>query len=114
MTLSGASAATNPYTGETGHDAARAAACRRLAQLVPLVADQRWNLVAGSVATMVASSVSLLTPLVIGRAVDRAIRDGDFQRVIVWSGVLLCAHLAGFVAMYVQIRRLGHVGRSIL
>jgi ATP-binding cassette subfamily B protein len=78
------------------------------------MADQRASLVAAFVATIVASSVALVAPIIIGRTVDIYIRNRDFGGVLQSAGILLLAYLTGLVATYVQTQQMGSVGRQVL
>jgi ATP-binding cassette subfamily B protein len=78
------------------------------------MADQRASVVAAFVATIVASSVALVAPIIIGRTVDTYIRNRDFGGVLQSAGILLLAYLTGLVATYVQTQQMGSVGRRVL
>ena len=115
MTPSAAPATTNPYAlgRRTGAEPAvsLAGAVRRL---WPLMAGERRRVVVAFGATIVSSATTLLTPIVIARAVDTAMSAGDFGGVLRLAGVLLAAYLVGLVASYVQTQQMGTVGRQVL
>ena len=115
MTPNEAPTTTNPYRLSSAQGQQRSAsigaAVRRLA---PVMADQRLSLAAAFVATLVASGAALVAPVIIGRAVDRYIRNRDFPGVLLSAGILLVAYLAGMIATYVQTQQMGSVGRRVL
>ncbi|ODS59147.1 MAG: multidrug ABC transporter [Acidobacteria bacterium SCN 69-37] len=83
-------------------------------RLWPLMAGERRRVVVAFGATIVSSATTLLTPIVIARAVDTAMSAGDFGGVLRLAGVLLAAYLVGLVASYVQTQQMGTVGRQVL
>jgi ABC-type multidrug transport system fused ATPase/permease subunit len=115
MTPNEAPATTNPYRLSEApagqHSASIIGALKRLA---PVMADQHASVVAAFVATIVASTVALVAPIIIGRTVDTYIRNRDFGGVMQSAAVLLLAYLTGLVATYVQTQQMGSVGRRVL
>jgi ATP-binding cassette, subfamily B, bacterial len=115
MTPNEAPATTNPYRLSDAppgqHSASIVGALKRLA---PVMADQHASVVAAFVATIVASTVALVAPIIIGRTVDTYIRNRDFGGVMQSAGILLLAYLTGLVATYVQTQQMGSVGRRVL
>ncbi|MEO8070021.1 MAG: ABC transporter transmembrane domain-containing protein, partial [Acidobacteriota bacterium] len=115
MSRSEAPVTTNPYTLSSAQGppptAGLAVAFRRLA---PLMANERVRVLTAFVATIVSSAASLLSPVIIGRAVDTYMRNRDYAGVLHSSALLLGAYLAGLVAAYVQTRQMGTVGRYVL
>jgi ATP-binding cassette subfamily B protein len=87
------------------------AALRRLG---PVMADEQRSVVVAFVATIVASAVALVAPVIIGRTVDTYILNGDFGGVLRSAAVLLLAYLVGLFATYVQTQQMGSVGRRVL
>jgi ATP-binding cassette subfamily B protein len=87
---------------------------KALSRLVPLMKGEGRNIAIALCAILVTSSMTLITPLVIGHIVDTYIAHGDYQGVFLWSGLLLVAFLVGLVSAYTQTRTMGGVGRRIL
>jgi ATP-binding cassette subfamily B protein len=85
-----------------------------LKKLTPLLVDQRARLAVAFAATIVASVMALLGPVIIGRTVDVDIRGRDFHGVLTSAGLLLLAYLTGLAATYVQAQTMGRVGRYLL
>jgi ABC-type multidrug transport system fused ATPase/permease subunit len=85
-----------------------------LRKLAPVMSDQVTRLAVAFVATIVGASMGLLGPIIIGRAVDRYIRSGDFRGVVLSAGLLLLCYLVGLAATYVQAQQMGRVGRLVL
>ena len=115
MTPNEAPTTTNPYRLSSAQGQQRSASIgAALRRLAPVMADQRLSLAAAFVATLVASGAALVAPVIIGRAVDRYIRNRDFPGVLLSAGILLVAYLAGMIATYVQTQQMGSVGRRVL
>ena len=114
MSPSEAPATTSPYSLSAAPPSAAASLGAALGKLAPLLSDQRARLAAASVATLVSSTMGLLGPAIIARTVDRYIRTGDFNGVLVSAGQLLACYMAGLVATYVQAQQMGRVGRFVL
>jgi ATP-binding cassette subfamily B protein len=115
MTPNAAPATTNYYTLSKAaaheHQATVASALRRL---VPLMADERRSVGIAFVAVVVSSVTSLIGPWIIGHTVDTYIQGGNFTGVLIFSGILLGVYVVGLVAMYVQTKTMGGVGRRVL
>ena len=90
---------------------ARGTTARRL---IGELRPYRANLVAALgliVATAVAQS---LGPLIIGRAIDRAIVPGDRRGLGLWMLALAAIYIVGAVAQRGQTRRVGEIGQRVL
>jgi ATP-binding cassette subfamily B protein len=79
-----------------------------------VLAGQGSNVVAAFTATIVSALMGLLGPVIIARAVDLYIRNGDFPGVLRSAGLLLAAYLIGLAATYAQTQQMGRVGRYVL
>ncbi len=82
--------------------------------MAPLMAAEKKNIFIALGAMLVSSLATLLTPVIIGRAVDQFITHGDFEGVLVAAGLLFLIYIIGFLSGYTQIQRMGGVGRRIL
>src|SRR5690242_12716533 len=114
MSPSEARAITSPYRLSAAHEIASPSVGGALRRLATVLADQHHRLLAAFAATIVASAMGLLGPVIIGRTVDRSIRNRDFHGVVTSALMLLAAYLVGLVATYVQSQQMGRVGRFVL
>jgi ATP-binding cassette subfamily B protein len=85
-----------------------------LRRLLPLMADEKRNIIIAFGAILITSAATLASPYIIGQTVDRYIAHGDFGGVIVNSTILIAIYLVALVTSYVQTRTMGGVGRRIL
>ena len=115
MTPSEAHATTNPYALNRGESqqpvATVGTAVRRLG---PLMIQERGRLAAAFFGMVISSAAGLTAPVIIGRAVDRYVRQGDYGGLLRSALVLLGAYLVGLVAAYIQTQQMGTVGRNVL
>jgi ATP-binding cassette subfamily B protein len=114
MSPSEAPAITSPYRLSTAQEIASPSVLGALRRLAPVLSDQHRRLAVAFAATVVSSIMGLLGPMIIGRTVDRSIRNHDFHGVATSAGLLLLAYLTGLVATYVQAQQMGRVGRLVL
>ena len=114
MSPSEARAITSPYRLSAGPGPAGASVVAALGRLAPVLAGQGGNVVAAFTATIVSALMGLLGPVIIARAVDLYIRNGDFPGVLRSAGLLLAAYLIGLAATYAQTQQMGRVGRYVL
>ncbi|MDR3470754.1 MAG: ABC transporter ATP-binding protein [Devosia sp.] len=85
-----------------------------LRRLLPLIADEKRNIVVAFTAIVITSAATLASPYLIGQTVDHYIAHGDYSGVIRNGLILLCIYLVALVTSYVQTRTMGGVGRRIL
>jgi ATP-binding cassette, subfamily B, bacterial len=102
------------YTLNTGGKPQQATFGSVYRRLSPLLADEKRTVALAFIAMMVTSGSSLLAPVVIGHVVDTAIRDRDFNGVLLFAGFLLAMFLCGLLASYFQTLAMGTVGRNVL
>ncbi len=115
MTPSEAPATTNPYTLNSGRTPESGATlATAISRLSPLLMRERGHVMIAFVATVVSSGAGLLAPMIIGRAVDTYISNGDYAGVLRSALLLLGAYLVALVAAYVQTRQMGTVGRNVV
>ena len=115
MTPSEAPATTNPYAlnrGETQQPVATLGTA--IKRLGPLMIQERGRLAAAFFSMVVSSAAGLTAPVLIGRAVDTYLRQGDYGGVLRSALLLLGAYSVGLVAAYIQTQQLGTVGRNVL
>ena len=115
MSPSEAPATTNPYTLSSARaDRPAVGLTTAIRRLAPLLVHERVRVATACGATIVSSAASLMTPMLIGRAVDTFIRTRNYAGVLQTAGLLLLLYMAGFVAAYVQTLQMGTVGRNVL
>ena len=83
-------------------------------RLMPLMADEKRNVIIAFIAIILNSASNLVGPVIIGYTVDNFIRTKDFNGVLIYSGILLLIYLVGLVANYLQTINMGGVGRRVL
>jgi len=103
------------YTLDSGKTPRPPASIRSgIKRFVPLVADEKPNIIIAVVAITLSSVASLVAPVLIARTIDTYIRLKDAGGLLTFSLLVLAVYAAGVVASYVQIRTMGGVGRRIL
>src|ERR1044071_8146262 len=85
-----------------------------LKRLTPLLANDKRTVALAFGAMLITSTCSLLGPVIIGRAVDVYISNGNFTGVLMSAGLLLGVYLVGLLASYYQTLAMGTVGRMVL
>jgi ATP-binding cassette subfamily B protein len=85
-----------------------------LRRLAPLLADEKRTVGFAFGAIVLTSATSLVSPIMIGRAVDVYMRQKDFTGVLTLAAMLLGAYVIGLFAAYFQTQQMGLVGRKIL
>lgn len=85
-----------------------------LKRLLALIAHEKKNLWLAFIAILINSSVNLLGPLLIGRAIDKFVIPGNYHGVLVYSGILLAMYICGLIASYLQTKMMGGVGQRML
>lgn len=83
-------------------------------RLWPFLASQKKIFLFGLVAITITSLAALIAPAIIGRVVDRYIKTGDFNGVLIWAGVLLVIYIVWLVTSFLQTTAMGGVGRRVL
>ncbi len=83
-------------------------------RLLPFMAGEGRNGVISLVGILVNSLSSLITPVIIARAVDTSLRNKDMHGVLMWALVLLLVYLVGLYASYKQTITMGGIGRRVL
>ena len=82
--------------------------------LLPLLANERKNLIIALVAILFSSLTTLYSPIVISDIIDKFIKNKDMQGVLLFSGILLALYIFNLVSTYIQITAMGGVGRRML
>lgn len=82
--------------------------------LLPLVLREKRDLGVALLAIILNTGATLLAPIIIGHAVDHAIKDHDFGGVLEAAAVLIVTYAVALIASYTQTIRMGTVGRHVL
>lgn len=85
-----------------------------LKRLWPLLADEKRDLIIAFVAIIINSASTLVAPAILSRAVDRYMQARDFNGILLTAGLLFAIFIVGMIANYIQIVRMGSVGRRVL
>lgn len=80
----------------------------------PLLAQEKWALLAAAIAIAVNTILTLIGPSIIGTTVDEYIQTGDYRGVLINSAILVGMYLVALVASYLQTRIMGGVGQRVL
>ncbi len=83
-------------------------------KFMPLLHDEKKNLVISFFALLINSGTQLAAPIIIGKAIDTYIRLKDYAGVFNAAGLLFIIFLIGFVASYIQTKVMGGVGQRLL
>lgn len=102
------------YTLPTEAKKERGTLWRAVKSLAPLMSDESGNLILSFAAIIINSLSTLLAPMLIARAVDQYITHGNFQGVLIYAAILLAIYVVSLFAGFIQIRRMGGVGRRVL
>lgn len=80
----------------------------------PLLSGEMRNVILALVAILINSGLTLLAPIIVGQAIDKYIRNGDWHGVMVYSIILFVLFVIVFVASYLQTTLMGGVGQRVL
>jgi ATP-binding cassette, subfamily B, bacterial len=81
---------------------------------VPLFAGEKINVIVALVAIVLSSIATLVAPVLMIRAIDTYIRPKNGAGLLGAAAVILAIYIAGSVASYIQVLRMGGVGRRVL
>jgi ATP-binding cassette subfamily B protein len=87
---------------------------KALRKLLTLIDDERRTLIIAFVAILINSSLNLLGPVLIGRAVDKYIQTKQFHGLLVYGSILLVMYICTLGTNYLQTRLMGGVGQRTL
>ena len=85
-----------------------------LASLLKLIAHERKNLVLAIGIILLNSALSLVSPLMIGYAIDRYVAVKNFHGVLVFAGILILMYVLALFTSYFQTILMGGVGQRLL
>ena len=83
-------------------------------RLVPLLAKEGREMTLALIAIVLNSIMTLISPFLIARIVDLYIVNRDFHGVLVYSGILLVIGIIGLFTAYIQVKKMGGIGRRVL
>ncbi|MEO8097030.1 MAG: ABC transporter ATP-binding protein [Acidobacteriota bacterium] len=83
-------------------------------RFLPLVADEKSNVIVAGIAITISSFAALLAPYLIAHTIDTYIRVKDTSGLTRFSLLIMGVYFLGVIASYIQIRTMGGVGRRIL
>lgn len=108
--------ATTKYTLEKPLPGARPKKSLREAgkAFLPLLSAEKGNVIVAGVAIVISSLAALITPMLIIRAIDRYIRPKHGDGLLTAAAVVLAIYVAGAIASYIQVLKMGGVGRRLL
>lgn len=87
---------------------------RSVGKLLPLLQDEKRNIILAIVAVLINTGLNLLAPILIGHTVDKYILTGQYSGVLVFSAILLIMYVAAVIAGYFQTMLMGTVGQHLL
>ena len=87
---------------------------RILQKLLQLIREERRNLLLACLAILINSSLTLLSPFIVGRTIDTYIAHKNFDGVLRNAGLLVGIALVAFGAAYTQTRMMGSVSQRML
>jgi ATP-binding cassette subfamily B protein len=83
-------------------------------RLIPLLANEKSNLVIAFIAVLVSSAATLYAPILISDIIDRFIQTSNLKGVLIFSAILLSVYILNFFSTYIQMTAMGGVGRRML
>lgn len=87
---------------------------KALRKLLKLISHERGNLALALGAITLNTTVNLVGPYLIGRAIDRYVVTKQFHGLLVFGGILLAMYLLGLATAYTQTKLMGGVGQRLL
>lgn len=87
---------------------------KELTRLKSLIKGEHKNLILALIIIIVSAGLNLLTPFLIGRAVDRYIANKDYHGVLIMALVLLAIYVTSLILGYIQTMVMGGIGQRML
>lgn len=85
-----------------------------LRKLWPIMAQEKGRLSLAFVAILINSGLTILAPILVGKAVDEHIVRGDYRGVALFAFYLLFTFVGTLISGFIQTRTMGGVGQRIL
>lgn len=92
----------------------KASAYKSVKKLLSLIAHEKKNLLAAVAVILLNSVLQLISPLMIGHAVDAYVAKGDYHGLLRTCVLLLGIYLVTLVTGYLQTRLMGTIGQHTL
>lgn len=83
-------------------------------QFLVFLKDEKFKLIISFISIVVNSAVGIITPFILGFAIDKFIQNRDLVGLTKYSLIILAIYAVGFVTNFVQTRTMGHIGQNIL
>ncbi len=83
-------------------------------RLIGELRPHRARILAALTLIVVSALAQATSPLLIGRAIDRAIGPGDRRALALWMLALACSYIVGALASRGQTRQVGEIGQRVL
>ncbi|GAB3043405.1 ABC transporter ATP-binding protein [Spirosoma pulveris] len=87
---------------------------KALRKLLALISDEQQRLILALVAILVNSSLTLVSPVLIGHTIDTYVQKKDYEGILMNAGILMGIYIIAFVTNYVQTRLMGGIGQRTL
>lgn len=85
-----------------------------LKKMLVFMKGEKKNLVAAMVVMAVNSALAMLTPYLIGYAIDHYVQTKLYKGLITFSGILLGLYIIGSLTDYLQTKIMGSIGQRML
>lgn len=85
-----------------------------LKKLLPLLKEEKQQLILAFFIIIVNSLLNLVSPMLMGYAIDHYIQSKQFEGIINFSIILMVIYLANFATAYLQSKLMGGVGQRTI
>ncbi len=102
------------YDLNRSKDKKGASVMQAVRKIWPLLVEERGIILVAFIAVLANSGLNLAAPRLIAHTVDTFIARGDYNGVLVYSGVILAVYACALVTSYLQTRLMGGVGQRVL
>ena len=82
--------------------------------VAPLLTEEKQNLAVAAACVIVSTASNLLTPVLIARVIDTAMKHADYGLLLSYAGALAAVYLVALGTSYLQTLRMGTLGRNVL
>jgi ATP-binding cassette subfamily B protein len=79
-----------------------------------LLKEDKVRITIAMVAALINAGLTLTTPVLIGRAIDRFLPAKDYHGILLYSGIILGIYIGAVIAQYAQTMIMGTVGQNML
>ncbi|MFD2933210.1 ABC transporter ATP-binding protein [Spirosoma flavum] len=87
---------------------------KALRKLLALIDDERQTLILAFIVILVNSGLTLVSPMLVGRTIDKYIQTKQYDGVLRNAVILLGVYAMAFITNYMQTRLMGGVGQRTL